>query len=189
MKKNRVKKFSYGFALIAGLILILLVTAFTAAPQVEAKQAPAADAPAYCTALPELNVVNKYGRKTPVADGTNLYRVAGDRVNLFVDLVPGETEVLPTVRTLLSNKQEIVYDRFGNFSAEGYYSFYAAAGTFAVGYNLTADQYEACGGAGVFDNVIEHEGNYFVISHYIIINVLAPTPQPRDIVVTPPPAV
>ena len=91
MNKNTGNKFSYGFAFAAGLILVLLVTAFTAAPQVEASQAPAEDAPAYCTALPQLYVVNKYGRKTPIANGGSIYRVAGDRVNLYVELIPGET--------------------------------------------------------------------------------------------------
>ena len=179
--KNNGSKFSYSFALLAGFILILLVAAFTAAPAAAAVQAPPQDAPAYCSALPDLNTVNKYGRKIPIADGTNLYRVAGDRVNLFVDPGTGESELTPTVRVLLGNKQEIVYDRFGNFSDEGYYSFFATPGIYAVGYNLTKEQYDACGGAGAVENTIEHEGNYFVISHTLIINVLAPTPQPRNI--------
>lgn len=180
MKKTTGTKFSYSFALAAGLILVLLAAAFTAAPLAQAKQTSAVDGPSYCSTLPELYVVNKYGYKTLIPDGTTINRVAGDRVNLFVNVVPGETEVMPTVRTLLGNKEEIVYDRFGNFGAEGYYSFYAAPGTFAIGYNLTQEQYNACGGAGAFENVIEHNGSYFVISHYLIINVTAPTPQPRE---------
>ena len=177
----------YFWALVSSLILVILVASFTTIPQAEMNQMQgtvlaASDVPSYCTAPSAINVVNKYGRKTVISDNAVLYRVAGDRMNLALDGLPLDSEVMPTVLLLSTDKQEVLYDRFGKFDATGFYSFYAMGGTYAIGRFLTGEQAAACGGSSAFTNTLEYKDGVFVIDYYLIINILQPTPQPRNVV-------
>jgi hypothetical protein len=175
----------YGWALVFSLIIIILVAAFTTLPAdgvkpVQASQAnlAAAELPAYCTVPGSLNVLNKYGRGTPIVSKTMLYRVAGDWMYLSLGDLPADSDVNYSLYLLTSNKKQVLYD-FGDFDAKGKLSFLAVGGAYAVGMTLTSDQFDACGGSTTFANTIPYQDNIFVIAYYLTIDVLQPTAQPR----------
>lgn len=169
------------WALVTGLVFITLMASFTMIPpdvSTPAAENRADDPPAYCSQTPTLYIVNKFGKKTPIDDNTVIYRIDGDLMKISLGDAASDQGGNFVFYLLSADRKQVAYP-YGQFDADGNFSFAARGGNYVIGYSMTKEAFEACGGSGQFKNYIEYQDNMVVVQFYIAIIVLQPTPGPR----------